>query len=272
MDKAQYTRDNSYPLSTQGLEFVQNQVLLLQKALAKVIAPDSGNYIIQGCKVNGDTRSSGVMMVNGEMFDVEQHIYYSGEDRQSYHIEETVTETPNRVVRRIVMGPSGAGGVTYGFISTKRISDFTTNVTNFSPVAYVDKAMPKGSIIMWSGTSIPTGWNLCDGSTAYWNGMATVCPDLRGRFIVGQDSRDTDYDEIHKTGGEKKHTLSVDEIPPHSHYYSKAIASNGEVKHYGSHTITDLTYESQETGSTGGNQPHENRPPYYVLAFIIKLF
>ena len=52
-------------------------------------------------------------------------------------------------------------------------------------VQYSNNLMPKGGIIMWSGTiaTIPTGWALCDGSGT-WGGTNPI-PDLRERFIVG---------------------------------------------------------------------------------------
>jgi len=126
--------------------------------------------------------------------------------------------------------------------------------------------VPRGAIIMWAGSigDIPSGWALCDGT----NGT----PDLRGRFIVGYDSGDTDYDVIGSTGGEKRHTLTIDEMPRHRHSL-QFQAGDTEVNYYirrsgegsfVSNTPAPMSY-------TGGDQPHENRPPYYVLAYIMKL-
>src|SRR6056297_1068258 len=154
--------------------------------------------------------------------------------------------------------------------------------------------LPKGAIIMWSGTSPPDGWALCDGT----NG-----PDLRGRFIVGYENRstipahsDNNYKTIESTGGEKNHTLTIDEMPSHNHNGAtggaKAILSL-QVEGMGSGTDhgheldqaddnptsgytndSDIISQSSHThtiASQGGGSAHENRPPYYVLAFIIKL-
>src|SRR5262249_23951377 len=52
----------------------------------------------------------------------------------------------------------------------------------------INNLLPTGSIIMWSGTSAPTGWALCDGGGGR--------PDLRGKFIVGYHPSDPDYDAI----------------------------------------------------------------------------
>jgi len=146
----------------------------------------------------------------------------------------------------------------------------TVTATNFSGVT---GTVPTGSIIMWYGTgsttpSIPSGWALCDGT----NGT----PDLRGRFIVGYGTNDTDYSAVKNTGGEKKHALTVSELPAHSHTYT--IRSNwgndGGVAYAqgedGGTTATVSTNTSGGSGTTTG-ATHENRPPYYVLAFIMKL-
>ena len=66
------------------------------------------------------------------------------------------------------------------------VSDSDTKLPSQQSVkAYVDAAIPIGGIIMWSGTlvSIPSNWQLCDGSTDVSTGIST--PDLRDRFIVG---------------------------------------------------------------------------------------
>jgi microcystin-dependent protein len=148
--------------------------------------------------------------------------------------------------------------------------------------------VPSGTIVMWSGSiaSIPSGWALCDGQTV----SGTATPDLRNRFIVGAGNS---YG-VGATGGADQITLTAQQMPRHTHTGSTNTA--GSHKHsyrvsYGTTTRTGssgpqvrtaLTH-NQTTGSagshshtislnnTGGNQPHENRPPYYALCYIIKL-
>ena len=124
--------------------------------------------------------------------------------------------------------------------------------------------VPVGSIIMWSGTSLPSGWVLCDGQ----NGT----PDLRGRFIVGAGAGGS-Y-AVGNTGGDESVTLTVAQMPSHSHSYSFKSADLG-----GSFKKDDYFYcqqnpfnlsHSATTDAAGDNQPHENRPPYYALCFIMR--
>ena len=129
---------------------------------------------------------------------------------------------------------------------------------------------PIGAIILWSGTvaEIPSDWALCDGQTKY--GHRT--PNLSNRFIVGAGD---EYD-VGATGGEKSHVLTEGEMPSHRHSYSfKGADLNGSwdndnfffdaSEHYSGNGNTKYTEY------TGSNQPHENRPPYYALCYIMRV-
>ena len=131
---------------------------------------------------------------------------------------------------------------------------------------------PIGGIIMWSGSpsDIPDGWALCDGRAAY--GRTT--PNLSGKFIVGYSSSDSDYSPVGKTGGEKKHTLTVAEMPSHTHNmkfksYDLAASWKDQRNFY---TVSKGTEDQTKTSeSAGSGQSHENRPPYYALCFIMRV-
>jgi len=135
-------------------------------------------------------------------------------------------------------------------------------VTGFTPI---------GGIIMWSGSltaNSPTGytnWKLCDGSTY---GSITT-PDLKGRFIVGYNPAVTAYNTIGKTGGSESVTLSVAEIPSHSHSFQYGNQTRGGNTSNSSNL--ENPGDSKTTSSTGGGGSHENRPPYYTLAYIMRI-
>ena len=139
--------------------------------------------------------------------------------------------------------------------------------------------LPKGTIVAFNGSKAPNGWAFCDGT----NGT----PDLRGRFIAGYNKSDSDYNSIGKKGGEKTHKLTIHEMPSHNHgtagahyhSYSKGYGggTRGASKYrrgspYDRDTHPNTSTSGAHVHSTeGGNRPHENRPPYYVLMYIMKL-
>ena len=122
-------------------------------------------------------------------------------------------------------------------------------------------------------------WHLCDGT----NGT----PDLRQRFILGGNGTNNGA-----TGGEASVTLTQQTIPAHNH--TAICSTNGDHSHGlacsagWDGTVTagysgdsrQFTRQTDSAGShshtitidnTGGGQPHNNMPPYYTLAFIMKL-
>lgn len=136
--------------------------------------------------------------------------------------------------------------------------------------------IPVGGIIMWSGSSVPAGWALCNGS----NGT----PDLRNRFIMGGE-----LSSRGQTGGTNSKTLELKNIPAHRHWYTGddnlGQAHDGD---YGSGQWSESVvvggYDAASSDSGNARvwktseqiadqkgQPFDNRPAYYVLAFIMRV-
>jgi hypothetical protein len=136
--------------------------------------------------------------------------------------------------------------------------------------------VPFGGITMWSGTvaSIPPGYALCDGTSG--------TPDLRSRFVVAATSDastgvifNADSGAVSGTykpgnfGGKVAHQLTVDQIPSHTHRMCQAdegVQSGGATVMDGFRSGNCFAPES-----VGGDDFHENRPPYYALAFIMRI-
>lgn len=133
----------------------------------------------------------------------------------------------------------------------------------------VSAVIPSGVIVMWSGnaSNIPAGWVLCDGG----NGA----PDLRDRFIVGAGHEYTPGN----IGGEKEVKLTQDQMPAHAHQFpgddelaTRANWGSYKIGPFGNYDADSSKGSSQMywTSVAGGDKPHENRPPYYALCFIMK--
>lgn len=156
---------------------------------------------------------------------------------------------------------------------------------------------PVGSISLFAGTTAPTGWLICDGSavsrttyadlfsvigTTYGTGDGSTTfniPNLKGKVPVGLDSSDTSFDTIGETGGEKTHTLSIDEMPRHNHEVHANIGGGGKInggynapggsEHY--NIPFTLTNDSNyiDTWEVGNSQAHNILQPYIVMNYII---
>jgi microcystin-dependent protein len=156
-----------------------------------------------------------------------------------------------------------------------------------------------GEIRMFGGNFAPAGWMFCEGQllpisenetlfnligTTYGgDGQSTFAlPDLRGRLPIHQGNGFI----LAETGGVEEVTLTVQQIPIHSHPFlcstspagSKtpvnqvpALTQAATITTYGADAPL-VQLNAQAIGSTGGSQPHTNFQPYLCVDFIISLF
>lgn len=83
----------------------------------------------------------------------------------------------------------------------------------------------------------------------------------KGQVPVGVDASDSDFNTVEKTGGEKEHTLTVDEMPSHKHDFGQQFATTSSLSGaYGYYMIAGT--QTDVIKNTGGNQPHNNLQPY----------
>jgi microcystin-dependent protein len=162
--------------------------------------------------------------------------------------------------------------------------------------AYVDNnlsSIPAGVIVIWSGssTSIPEGWALCDGL----NGT----PDLRDRFVIGAGgsyavgstggSADAVVVSHTHTTPNHTHTGTAASAGAHTHTITRqrdtgvsegsqwgggggsntAVTSSSSGAH--THSLTINSGGGGTSGSAGVSGVGKNLPPYYALAYIMKL-
>ena len=154
-----------------------------------------------------------------------------------------------------------------------------------------------GEIRMFAGNFAPAGWMFCDGSllpisenetlfvligTTYGgDGESTFAlPDLRGRIPIHQGNGFI----LAETGGAEEVTLTVNQIPAHTHpvIATTAVANQSSPANnvLAQSPAADLYIEDTATaalassavGATGGSQPHTNFQPYLCIDYIISLF
>ena len=102
-----------------------------------------------------------------------------------------------------------------------------------------------------------------------WGGTWVL--DSQGKVTVSQDTTDSDFDTLGETGGEKTHTLTVDEMPSHSHGI-RTNSTDGDmdwvpIDHRGNKRQDELNFNWEGTviSTTGGGQAHNNVQPYVVV-------
>jgi len=141
-----------------------------------------------------------------------------------------------------------------------------------------------GQIVLWAGLNAPTGWLPCDGATYHANTYSELyttlgpmwwvgllgdfnVPNLTDRFVIGASGT---Y-PISLKGGEAEHTLSVSEMPEHSHDLTYTYC-RGDGSAW---VLTPSDYSSPDgtfsncVSFKGNGDPHNNIPPYIALMYII---
>lgn len=147
-------------------------------------------------------------------------------------------------------------------------------------------SIPIGGIIPFAGETIPDGFVECDGSIVgsweYPELFAVIdpifkfevssiwyiqLPDLGGRMSVGQGAHGSF--PIGQTGGAEAHTLTLAEIPAHTHEYLTGYPAYNHER-----AARGADHGAQANLATlpaGGGAAHNNMPPYLALRQIIRV-
>jgi microcystin-dependent protein len=274
-----------------GRPFRNDDLLMLQAqhtdmwalALADYVATIGGQphgFVLSGCQLTGAgptyNLSAGLVYLGGRLCQVAAATNVSTNWFLVMQADDTVDLRSYRDslhkpcaadYTAVVSATVNAGQPRIALNAIRRLADLQT----FRP----------GIVTMWSGNpaTLPHGVQLCDGT----NGT----PNLRGRFIVGFDAGDADYNAVGKLGGAKQVTLTAAQMPSHSHgvndpghshTYFRSPTSGLNVGSGPNRQLNNESNESTSVASTGitiasagGGQAHENRPPYYTLAFVTRV-
>lgn len=259
-----FSINGGLPLVQESLNWMQDSFRNVGIALAKMLGD---KVIVSGCQVVGNNVTDGWITYNGELVRFVGGSYANGDQ---VSVADDTTSALN---------PATYGDNTVRTIYYEKLAKISTpGLFPFTDLKPANVGVPVGTVLMWSGNvaAIPNGFALCDGT----NGA----PDLRGKFIVGYDATDVDYNTIGNPGGEKKHILQPGE-QGNIQWRVRSDDGDDSVAPYKSIAALELNGTQQLVSGFGGDQwsplqtsqlnntavAHENRPPYYTLAYIIKL-
>ena len=142
--------------------------------------------------------------------------------------------------------------------------------------------LPIGTVVQYSGEKAPYGWMICDGSlisridyselfnaigTLYGEGDGSTTfalPNYKGKIGIGFDKEDTDFNEIGKLGGNKEHTLTLDEVPRQC----ITLSYNNTGNFFGNYTADN---NGNQVADKHTQQPFDIVQPYIVTNYIIKV-
>jgi len=308
MNNINFLAKDNFPLSSDVMDFLQSMVKLNANfaalggqtyILSGCASDGTGNV------------APGAVVIDGEILPFAGWSSASGAVPAKAMIEQTSTtlhafgeDYPEAQTGRAVK-LSVSGTYDWPFLPVKSNRELQTMIESIKGDAPGTVKMWAGLI-----AKIPNEYRLCNGDILskldypeLFDTIGTVfggsgnpnefaLPDLRGRFIAGYDNADNDYKSIGNAGGQKEITLEARHLPSHNHRditdgsFNKLSAraadidssktpgstdSNEASLEYRVGGMTSGQWSQAEIKSVGEDNPHENRPPYFVLAYIIKV-
>ena len=283
MNKLNLTHEAGYPFDVNFLAFMQNAYSLFNN-----LGHLAGNkVIVSGCEQSGNTLSAGTVFINGELFPFE-----GGAKDSTVFIKELTNEVtfedgflrPLEIIRSVAFGRS-VPEKTFNWEDFQRVTNLQDLEDRKAEKEALNdlkreverlklqkQAVPIGLIALWGkpASEIPAGWR------EYVN--------LRGKMPIGldpdyvkspEDSQDYRLNALNQSGGERSHKLTIDEMPRHKHdTVNDASGSDNDSNSNGTAftmdfwDVTPNRRNLMKIEPTGGDQPHNNMPPYRVVQFI----
>lgn len=285
MNRVAFQQTGGFPLETDTLNFLQTALASMQ--VLSALAGD--NYILSGCAENGPNVSNGYVVMNGELLE-----FRGGLKTDNIIVMQEVAQKPfengqtkDVFFTRFATFGVGDDAVAWdSMVRFKTLSMFRNLPHQFSSAINseseetlatskavklladkIDGILPSGCILIYKGAvdAIPNGFKLCNGE----NGT----PDLRDKFVLGAGNKYA----VGSTGGTEEEKLETTHLPKHKHAVPfTAIGSNA---YGGGSSVGGRSYDSGSqpafsnslTSEAGGDQPHNNMPPYFALAYIMKI-
>lgn len=304
MDSINFLGKADFPISSQTMDMLQGMTQLAG-TLAILGGP---NYILTGCNESeGGTISPGIIVIGGQPYNFlggNKKAKITIQETKETLIAFGVEYPEARTKRVVAFSDSGE----YTWVDFERVPTNLELKALFQSIkgdAPGTVKMWAGQV-----SKIPVGYMLCNGDELLINDFPDLfetvgisfggdglnnfkLPDLRGRFIVGFDSsQGSDYNNIGNKGGSDKVALTADQMAEHDHTdrdgtsFNKLSARAADIDatntpsgvddkvpdaEYRVAGMTSPQWAEATIRKVGKGEPHENRPPFFTLAYIIKV-
>lgn len=295
MNRIEIQQTGGFPLESDTLTFLQDAFDSLNKF--GYLAGNS--MIIYGCNESNGNVSDGWVFANGELMPfeggalgnevrivetTEERIFENGESKAVYHKKKAMFGSP---------------GIPWtAFQRPKTLYEIKLELEQIKR-----KLTPVGTIVMWAGDvgEIPTGWKLCDGNNGtpdlrskfivgynpHENDYNTIGKTGGAKTVTLTEAQMPKHKHDNASGGGHSHSYadsyyiensgavtptkvpgtSLETLPGNYVGSGKTDSDNNRIL-YRTRTTGSEPNHTHNMSEKGSDQAHENRPPYYTLAFI----
>lgn len=287
MNKINFNQTGGFPLDTDIMGAMQTAYAIFNQ-----LGSLAGNLaIISGCEVTGNSVSNGAVYINGEILEFRGGNIGTNviirEESESRVFEDGATKQV--IFRRYATFGTSTPDKTFAWSNFKRINNLiqlqenkTEKTTTEDLLRRIEaleskkSPVPIGLIALWgkpASEPLPEGWKPYDPLSErfplgfdenFWNSIKDATNDAYD--LMPEEKK------IGTTGGEATHTLTIEEMPIHTHEsidngdaHNRGGWETGGGYDGGNHPWRDV---KRQTTSAGGNKPHNNMPPYRIIRYI----
>ena len=253
MNKTNFIQTGGWPLKSERLQEQQTAY-----SIFNAYGSLAGNLtIISGCETLGTTVQDGVVYIDGELYDFKS---------------ASVTPTSTVIIIETPINRGFKNGV-IKTVHTLRYATFGTAETSwpwsdFKLLDPITELMRRLNVLEKKNAVFQAG-----GGMVLWNKPANQIPagwqevvEWRGRFPVGYDVTQTEFNAMGKQGGQKNKTLSIAEMPQHSHNIVLFDESGAGAPSGGS--PSGASNGTGTTANAGSGQQFSILNPYRTVLFI----